>query len=117
MSFAGRSDARSALAPGGWNVVVVGGGPAGILVTDILRRRRRKVLLLEAGPANEGALAEISATDPVWPFRAVGARAGWRRIYGLGGRTRIWGGWMARFAPYVFREGGWPFGERALAAH
>jgi choline dehydrogenase-like flavoprotein len=97
-----------------WDVVVVGGGPAGILVSDVLRRHRLDVLLIEAGPTYPGLPADVRADDRVWPFQTRGARGEWRRVYGLGGRTLIWGGWMERFASYVFDEGAWPYGPKTL---
>jgi gluconate 5-dehydrogenase len=117
-----------------YDVIVVGAGPAGLLVTEQLEGRGRNVLLVDAGPARyeapdpsragdaealEANLArpDFGATGPAWRFRALGAECWWPRAIAVGGRANIWGGWLARFGPQVFRDGGWPYDARALAPY
>ncbi len=102
-----------------YDVIVVGAGPAGLLVTEQLERGGRNVLLIEAGPARYEPPADPDASDPVWRFRALGAGAehSWPRAMAVGGRANIWGGWVSRFGPEVFDEGGWPYDARALAPY
>ncbi len=97
------------------DVLVVGAGPAGLLAAERLEARGRRVLLLEAGPATYGARTD--ERDPAWRYRALGGACWWPRAHAVGGRANLWGGWLRRFGPEVFREGGWPYGARALAPY
>ena len=98
------------------DVIVIGAGPAGLLATEELERRGHRVRLLEAGPRRHDGKAS-RAVDPAWRYRAVGSQCWWPRALAVGGRTNLWGGWLSRFDPAVFREGGWPYGARALAPY
>jgi choline dehydrogenase-like flavoprotein len=96
------------------DVIVVGAGPAGLLATEQLERRGHRVLLLEAGPRqHDGRLED----DPAWRFRTIGPACWWPRALAVGGRANLWGGWLSRFGPEVFREGGWPYGAPTLAPY
>jgi choline dehydrogenase-like flavoprotein len=97
------------------DVVVVGAGPAGLLATERLEARGRRVLLLEAGPAAYSARTD--ERDPAWRYRVLGGASWWPRAHAVGGRANLWGGWLSRFGPEVFREGGWPYGARTLAPY
>ncbi|HEU4406668.1 MAG TPA: GMC family oxidoreductase [Polyangiaceae bacterium] len=97
------------------DVIVVGAGPAGLLAAERLEARGRRVLLLEAGPAAYGARTD--ERDPAWRYRALGGACWWPRAHAVGGRANLWGGWLSRFGPEVFLEGGWPYGARALAPY
>jgi gluconate 5-dehydrogenase len=123
-----------------YDVIVVGAGPAGLLVADQLEQGGHRVLLIEAGPTRyvppggqsssdpvveaESRLARANAPrvdfgriDPAWRFRALGAECWWPRAMAVGGRANLWGGWLSRFGPEVFQEGGWPYGARVLAPY
>lgn len=119
-------------------VVVIGGGPAGLMVADRLHRLGRTVTLLEAGPRrfpnpsllpgeehSDEQVARISNINPAsaeladekkWRYQILGASGWWARAYALGGRGNLWGGWLSRFDPEVFRDGGWPFSARGIAS-
>jgi choline dehydrogenase-like flavoprotein len=98
------------------DVIVIGAGPAGLLAAEELGRRGLQVQLLEAGPRrHDGKLRR--AVDPVWRFRALGSQCWWPRAHAVGGRANLWGGWLSRFAPETFSEGGWPYSARGLAPY
>lgn len=120
------------------NIVIVGSGVAGSLLAGICAAQGiSDVLVLEAGP-------DIPMGDPAWwlhyvargggasntPYAAcfdapedivaTGAKPTWEivggRIFGGGGTTLYWGGWIPRFMPEDFAlhsatgEGiDWPF--------
>ncbi|HWO14233.1 MAG TPA: NAD(P)/FAD-dependent oxidoreductase, partial [Polyangiaceae bacterium] len=99
-----------------YDVVVIGAGPAGLLVAEQLEREGSEVLVLEAGPREFDTGPEV-VSDPAWAYRPIGARCWWPRALAVGGRTNVWGGWLARFGAEVFEDGHWPYGARELAPY
>jgi choline dehydrogenase-like flavoprotein len=98
------------------DVIVVGAGPAGLLAAERLEQAGHDVLLLEAGPRRPDR-RRTEADDPTWGYRALGSQCWWPRALAVGGRTNLWGGWLSRFGPEVFPEGGWPYDVRTLAPY
>jgi choline dehydrogenase-like flavoprotein len=112
-----------------------------LLVGDLLRQWGHDVLLIEAGSRDypnrsllpgeddpnesygahqmnaDAAPAQNVARTDTWRHQLLGANGWWARAHAVGGRGNLWGGWLSRFGPRVFTEGGWPYGPRALAPH
>ncbi len=96
-----------------WDVAVVGSGLCGTLAAGECARRGLEVVVLEAGPplarrlpADLGTFQKSTAgalkVDPkAWAYKGP-KTFDWYRVRARGGRTLLWGGWMARPSPEYF---------------
>jgi choline dehydrogenase-like flavoprotein len=98
------------------DAIVVGAGPAGICAWDLLRRAGCTVELLEAGPCDVATPPVTRGDDPDWAYAVDGDPADWGRVYGLGGRAHMWGGWLGRFSDAVLSRGDWPMPPAEMAS-
>jgi choline dehydrogenase-like flavoprotein len=103
------------------DVCIVGAGAAGITVALELEATGARICLLDAGGLAYRRRAQALLDgevvgDSYPPLKET-------RFAGLGGATRIWGGWCRPLDPIDFTErswvpnSGWPFGHDSLRPH
>ncbi len=106
------------------DIAIVGSGLCGTLAARLCAQRGKRVVVLEAGPplapelprdlpSFQKATAPALQVDPRrWAFRSPKGYQ-WYRVRARGGRTLLWGGWMARPASDYFEarrraDAAWP---------